>query len=500
MAVVWQWETIWPLVASFKKQIASFLAALVFWIFRRLVTFLRPTATIIIEEHDASASPSDLYDAAQTYLGFHCLASAPVVTLYKPRNSAHPVPSLPPSHTACDSFHGIPLRWTSRAVETPSSSSPHRSLELSFHRRHRNAVHSLYLPYVFDEAVRLRHKAHERRLYTNCPAAQGDDHHRLWSSVPFAHPATFDTLAIDPALRDDIRSDLLRFVGRRDHYARVGRAWKRAYLLHGPPGTGKTSLVAAIANLLEFDVYDLQLTTVPSNSHLRHLLVSTTPKSVVAVLDVDCFLDLSDRNRNKDAPQPELDQTPSWATSAGLWSASRYGGMGVVSLSAVLNFVDGLWSSCVGEQLVIFTTNHPERLEPALLRPGQMDRSIHLSYCGPAAFRVLAKNYLELGAKELEELMAEAEALLLEVQMTPVDIAKVFMGCNCDRTDAVVRKVVEEMRRRKALVLASRSPWTSDGEVSGREDRKSEFRPPTIRRAGNWLGKARSPSPGPTTG
>ncbi|EHA8591116.1 hypothetical protein COCNU_scaffold033853G000030 [Cocos nucifera] len=312
MAVVWHWESIRPVLAFFKKQIAPILVTVVLWILRQLgtlrgwtlasfnkqiasfleitvlsilrqlATFLRSTATIIIAEHDASSSPNDLYDAAQTYLGSYCLASAPVITLYKPHNSAHPVPSLPPSHTACDFFNGIPLRWTSHAVETPSSSSPHRSLELSFHRRHRNAVHSQYIPYVIDEAARLRLKARERRLYANCSAAQGDDHHRLWSSVPFAHPATFDTLAIDPALRDDIRDDLLRFVGRRDHYSRVGLAWRRAYLLHGPPGTGKTSLVAAIANLLEFDVYNLQLTTVPSDSPLRRLLVSTTPKSVVA--------------------------------------------------------------------------------------------------------------------------------------------------------------------------------------------------------------------------
>ncbi|CAL9778893.1 unnamed protein product, partial [Musa acuminata subsp. burmannicoides] len=76
---------------------------------------------------------------------------------------------------------------------------------------------------------------------------------------------------------------------------------------------------------------------------------------------------------------------------------------------------------------MIFTTNHPERLDPALLRSGRMDRHIHLSYCCPAAFRVLARNYLEV---EEHELMAEAEALLGEVNMTPAEIAEVFVGCD----------------------------------------------------------------------
>ena len=152
-----------------------------------------------------------------------------------------------------------------------------------------------------------------------------------------------------------------------------------------------------------------------------------------------------------------------------------------MSLSGMLNFVDGLWSSCVEEQLMIFTMNHPERLDPALLRPGRMDQPIHLSYCGPAAFRVLARNYLKFGVEELEELMAEAEALLSEVQMTPADIAEVFMRCDSYRADVAMRTVVEEMRRRKALALASPSLLTSDGGVVGCEDAESEFPAPTTR-------------------
>jgi hypothetical protein len=57
---------------------------------------------------------------------------------------------------------------------------------------------------------------------------------------------------------------------------RVGRARKRGYLLHGPLGTDNTNLIAAITNLLEFDIYDLELTTVQSNTEERSSGVAIT--------------------------------------------------------------------------------------------------------------------------------------------------------------------------------------------------------------------------------
>ncbi|KAL4305118.1 hypothetical protein AHAS_Ahas16G0046300 [Arachis hypogaea] len=65
-----------------------------------------------------------------------------------------------------------------------------------------------------------------------------------------------------------------------------------------------------------------------------------------------------------------------------------------VTLSGLLNFIDGLWSSCGEERIVICTTNHKERLDPALLRPGRMDLHIHMSYCSFTACKTLASNYL----------------------------------------------------------------------------------------------------------
>lgn len=152
-----------------------------------------------------------------------------------------------------------------------------------------------------------------------------EDNSRIWSSVPFSHPSSFDMVAIDPATKDDIISDLEKFIIRKEYHSRVGRARKRGYLLHGPPGTGKTSLIAAISNFLEFDIYDLELTAVTSNSQLRKLLIATSSKSVIVVEDIDCTLDLSE-----------------WLMIISVTETGGGGGFSTVSLSRVLNFVDGL--------------------------------------------------------------------------------------------------------------------------------------------------------------
>lgn len=117
----------------------------------------------------------------------------------------------------------------------------------------------------------------------------------MWEYVNLDHPSNFDTLAMDLETKKRIMEDLKRFVERKEYYRKVGRAWKRGYLLFGPPGTGKSSLVAAMANYLKFDIYDLELTSIRSNSELRRLLISTANRSILVVEDIDCSIELQNR-------------------------------------------------------------------------------------------------------------------------------------------------------------------------------------------------------------
>ncbi|KAI3704540.1 hypothetical protein L1987_74763 [Smallanthus sonchifolius] len=92
-----------------------------------------------------------------------------------------------------------------------------------------------------------------------------------------------------------------------------------------------------------------------------------------------------------------------------------------VTLSGFLNFIDGLWSSCGDEKIIIFTTNRKEKLDPALLQPGRMNVHINMSYCTLCRFRLLASNYLGITQHvRFDEIMG----LIRKVEITPAEVAE----------------------------------------------------------------------------
>jgi hypothetical protein len=116
-----------------------------------------------------------------------------------------------------------------------------------------------------------------------------------------------------------------------------------------------------------------------------------------------------------------------------------------VTLSGLLNMVDGLWSSSGHERILIFTTNHKDRLDPALLRPGRMDMHVYMGYCGFVAFRELAANYHGV---DDHPLFPEIEALLREVEVAPAEVAERLLAT--DDADAAVEMAAKLLRDRKA--------------------------------------------------
>ena len=115
-----------------------------------------------------------------------------------------------------------------------------------------------------------------------------------------------------------------------------------------------------------------------------------------------------------------------------------------ITLSGLLNFIDGLWSSCGDERIIVFTTNHKDCLDPALLRPGRMDLHIHMSYCTFDGFKTLAFNYLK---KEDHTLFEAIKELLATVQATPAEIAEQLM--KNDDAEVALQNLITFLQNKK---------------------------------------------------
>ncbi|KAK2636737.1 hypothetical protein Ddye_031529 [Dipteronia dyeriana] len=147
-------------------------------------------------------------------------------------------------------------------------------------------------------------------------------------------------------------------------------------------------------------IYDLELASMYSNSELRRLLVSTSNRSILVIEDIDCSMEMQNRQSGGYEPNESSQLT----------------------LSGLLNFIDGLWSSCGDERVIVFTTNHKERLDSAFLRPGRMDMHIHMSYCTPSGFSILVSNYLRINFNDHHNLFPEFDELMTEVQRKKIEV------------------------------------------------------------------------------
>ncbi|CAN0922669.1 AAA-ATPase At2g46620 [Linum grandiflorum] len=203
-----------------------------------------------------------------------------------------------------------------------------------------------------------------------------------------------ETVVMDGDLKSKVRSDLELFLKSKQYYHRLGRVWKRSYLLYGPSGTGKSSFVAAMARFLGFDIYEIDVSNVRNDSDLKTLLLQTTSRSVIVIEDLDRRLANSKDTTN---------------------------------LTGVLNFMDGIMSCCGEERVMVFTMSSKDGIDPAILRPGRIDVHVHFPLCDFPAFKSLASNYL--GVKE-HKLFPQVEEILQSggESLSPAEIGEIMIS------------------------------------------------------------------------
>ncbi|EME77407.1 uncharacterized protein MYCFIDRAFT_146481 [Pseudocercospora fijiensis CIRAD86] len=163
----------------------------------------------------------------------------------------------------------------------------------------------------------------------------------------------FHSVVLEEGLAERILHDIREFQDARTWYLDRGIPYRRGYLLYGPPGTGKTSFVQALAGEMDFNIAMLSLSQRGlTDDLLNQLLVQVPPRTIVLLEDADAAFS----NRQQ-------------VDSDGYSGAN-------VTYSGLLNALDGVASA--EERIIFMTTNHVDRLDDALIRPGRVDMTLHL--------------------------------------------------------------------------------------------------------------------------
>ncbi|XP_010051018.3 AAA-ATPase At5g57480 [Eucalyptus grandis] len=453
----------------------------------RALNFFSSYCSYDIIEIDG-ANTNELYNDVQLYLGSFVRTSASRLSLSRALNSSATTFGLSKNDCMNDVFDGVAVQWEHVVVQRRSRTFswrplPYekRSFTLWIRKPDKNLVLDSYLDYIMNKAKDIRRKSQERLFYINSCSGSLDSRSHQWESVPFKHSSTFDTLAMDPERKRDIMEDLRDFAAGQAFYQRTGRAWTRGYLLYGLPGTGKSSMIAAMANFLGYDIYNLKLTEVHSDFELQKLLMKASSKSITVIEDIDCSVNPSNKSKATQAAMPRSYYNPR-APDAACGGKDR--NSNTMILTGILNFTNGLSSCCGSERIFVFTTNHIDKLDPALLR--QMDMHIYMTYCSYPALKILLRNYLGSEAEDLGEVAtSELPEAVEKAKMTPADISKVLLK-NWRNKEKAVSELLEVLKARAKR--NERHGGLREYELNGVEEEEEEEQEKRVLAGSHWKG------------
>ncbi|WP_422928786.1 BCS1 and AAA domain-containing protein [Singulisphaera sp. PoT] len=244
------------------------------------------------------------------------------------------------------------------------------TLQLRLFSRDRTAARKL-----FEEARDLAFPPEDRRIIIY--GSRWSD----WSQVAKVPPREPRSVILEDGILEDVLGDIVEFLGSASWYRDRCVPYHRGYLFHGEPGNGKTSLITAVATHVGFQIAILNLGREGlAEDTLRQLVASLPERTILVVEDVD------------------RDLTPANETGQVATAHNK------LSFSALLNMLDGIGTP--EGRIIFMTTNHRDQLDPAMVRPGRIDREFELKNATPDQARRIFLRFFP-GEAEFAEQFAD---------------------------------------------------------------------------------------------
>jgi chaperone BCS1 len=191
-----------------------------------------------------------------------------------------------------------------------------------------------------------------------------------WNLMGTKPPRLFSSIFIPKKQKEEMVGLAKWYEANEDWYRERGIPYRLGYLLYGPPGTGKTSAAMALASELKKRVFVINPTSLNTEGSL-YLSLSRVPKgSVILMEDVDIASLGKDRKK----------------TEGNKVEANRS-----ISLSCLLNSLDGVLAA--EDRILIMTTNNIDSLDPALIRPGRIDKKLEIGLMDVAEVSEMAATF-----------------------------------------------------------------------------------------------------------
>lgn len=204
-----------------------------------------------------------------------------------------------------------------------------------------------------------------------------------------------------------ITSIVTSWINNKSDLTNKGIPNKLGFMLTGSPGSGKTSVIYAIANETKKHIINIDLKNYLSNEFLT--LMSTIQNKVVVFDDIDAHYFLHDRRKIKNNDiMDNIDNTD----QSGIDYKKLYHCLSdrSMTIDVILEVFDGY--NYLNNCILILTSNHPELLDPAVSRPGRIDHVINFDLCDEYQFRNIFKYYVGHDYNEIDPTFVFKEHIL----------------------------------------------------------------------------------------
>lgn len=274
---------------------------------------------------------------------------------------------------------------------------------------------------------------------------------QFWKHKSTSKARPIGSVILPAKTKEVLLNDVSQFLDEEtsSFYEAHGIPYRRSYLFYGVPGTGKTSLIQALAGYTKRSISFLQPTDPKMTDDALKEAITKLPRNTICVFeDIDSLFDVDRANKVKGS---------------------------CLTFSGLLNALDGVGSS--GGQIYVLTTNLKHQLDPALIRSGRVDMHVEFSHILPEQVQEMWNSYYPQAIEYGERFATSLTALIGEKKLSAASLQHYFVrNMRSSAAEALenVHWIVEDMNEKELGLEMDKEKATAEEEKKVEEEKDAK--------------------------